>query len=74
MIALEMTSISAGAGSSVDDGTNAQWALGSAVFRAPTRVLTAVSAGSPRTTEFSISMSPTTSASVALIAATILSC
>ena len=69
-----MTSIVSGSGSSADDGTNAHFSLPAAAFSASTSVLSASSATPSTTREFSISSSPTTSASRSLIAVTILAC
>jgi hypothetical protein len=74
MIALVITSRSSCAGSSADDGMNAHTGAPASALRAATSVAVASSAFSPRLAEFSISMRPTTSAPMALIAATVLTC
>jgi hypothetical protein len=69
MKAVRMTSSSAG--SAAGDGTKAQTSEPAAALRAVTRLPSASSRSLPNAAEFSISSRETTSASSALIAATI---
>src|SRR5450756_689801 len=76
MSALLMTSWRSTDGSSADDGTYAHFVVPAAAFSAATRVASdsSVCAAPATTAEFSISVRPSTSELVALIAATILAC